>query len=221
MKNSLTRIPAEATLLLGVLVIFSGCDLAIQDTFEFKDELGPLVSFEDQTAWEWLQTQTTPTTDTALNGEKFDYLLQAVELAGLVDEYNQTATRDRTYLLLNNDAFVGDEGIINVVTGSTESNLANADVATLTALLRYHIVDAYVDQVPTLYEYGVDYKFQTLNPGADGEIYFRRDPRYNIDINESPLLPSSRIAAGVRNYNYVFKNGIGHHLADYVRNVPF
>ena len=221
MKNSLTQIPVGATWLLCLLITMASCDLELQDTFEFKGELGPLITFEDQTAWEWLQTQTTPTTDTVLAGDKFDYLLQAIELTGLVDEYNQTATRDRTYLLLNNNAFEGENDIIDVVTGSTDGDLANADVAMLKSLLQYHIVEAYIDQVPTLFEYGVDYKFQTLNPGEEGAIYFRRDERYRVDINESPQLPSTARDTRVYNHNYVFQNGIAHHLNSYVRNVPF
>ena len=60
--------------------------------------------------------------------------------------------------------------------------------------------------------------------GEDGRIVFRRDNRYRVDINRSPApLPSSATSQfeRVRNYNYVFNNGIGHSLNDPVRNQPY
>ena len=66
--------------------------------------------------------------------------------------------------------------------------------------------------------------FQTLIPGEDGVISMRRDDRYRIDINRAPApLPYSATTQWerVRNHNYVFNNGIGHFIADPVRNKPY
>ncbi|MGB5943945.1 MAG: hypothetical protein WBG71_13765, partial [Leeuwenhoekiella sp.] len=82
----------------------------------------------------------------------------------------------------------------------------------------------YIDQVPTLFEFGVQYLFQTRIPGEDGLIAFRRDERYRVDINTAPApLPTSATSQNetIRNYNYIFNNGIGHHLNDPVRNQPY
>lgn len=219
MKNILNLI-FKMGLLFSFLAAFTSCDLELQDTFEFNDELGPEITFDNQTVWEWLQTQKSPT-DTIMVDDKFDLLIQAIEMTGMIEEYNQTTTNERTYLLLNNAAFIGDNDIIEVVTGEQDGDLADADLRILKNLLSYHIVTSYVDQVPTLFEYGVDYQFQTLIPGEDGEIYFRRDERYAITVNGANQLPASARQVGVFNHNYVFQNGIGHHLNGYTRSIPF
>jgi len=150
----------------------------------------------------------------------------------MVEEYNNTSITDRTYLMLNNNAFTGNGDIIALVTGSAAVEpgatpaevLENADVEILRTILRYHIVTTYITQVPTLFEFNVNYVFQTLIPGDDGVIVMRRDDRYRIDINRAPApLPSTATSQfeRVRAHNYVFSNGIGHVLADPVRNQPY
>ena len=102
--------------------------------------------------------------------------------------------------------------------------MARADLETLKTVLQYHIVTTYVAQVPTLFEFDVNYIFQTLIPGDAGVIVMRRDNRYRIDINRAPApLPSTATSQWerVRNHNYVFSNGIGHFLNDPVRNQPY
>lgn len=102
--------------------------------------------------------------------------------------------------------------------------MARGDIEKLKTVLRYHIVTTYMAQVPTLAEYGVNYIFQTLIPGEDGIIVMRRDDRYRIDINRAPApLPSTATSQfeRVRAHNYVFQNGIGHIIADPVRNKPY
>ncbi|MGB3150491.1 MAG: hypothetical protein WBB27_07480, partial [Maribacter sp.] len=75
-----------------------------------------------------------------------------------------------------------------------------------------------------LIELDVNYEFQTLIPGEAGKIILRRDFRLFIDVNRSPApLPSTATSQNerLRNYNYVFNNGIGHSLNDPVRNQPY
>ena len=96
----------------------------------------------------------------------------------------------------------------------------------LRTLLKYHITLDYVQQVPTLAVEGTFYVFQTLIPGDDGLIAYRRDADWDIKVNERGApLPNSAFSGGwnenVRNHNYVFNNGIGHIINDPVRNQPY
>jgi len=156
--------------------------------------------------------------------------------ADMVDEFDQTNTTDRTYLLLNNNAFTGGGDVIAIVTGSDTIGVNATATETmervdtpeklekLRTVLKYHIISTYVDQVPTLEERDTWYLFQTLIPGEDGLIALSRDHLWRIDINKSGApLPATATSQGerVRNHNYIFNNGIGHHLADPVRNQPY
>lgn len=213
------------------LLLFTSCDLELQRGFDFQPDVDLTDPFADMTAWEWLQTKTTFNDEGGLIGEEFNYLVAAIQAAGMVEEYDGIEA-DRTYLLLNNNAFTGGGDIIQIVTGSAAIEegetpadvMARADIEKLKTVLRYHIVTSYVAQVPTLVEFGVNYIFQTLIPGEDGIIVMRRDNRYRIDINRAPApLPSTATSQfeRVRAHNYVFQNGIGHIIADPVRNKPY
>lgn len=221
-----------------VLVSLSGCDLDLNPTYDFNPELTLYDPFADGTAWEFLNSSDANRLNEEgdLDGSSFHYMVAAIKKAGFEDLYNQTETTDRTYLLLNNNAFTGGGDVIQIVTGSSTVNegetpdqvMERVDtpekLEKLRALLRYHIVTSYITQVPTLFEYEVDYIFQTLIPGDDGLIAFRRSTRWGITINfaEAPL-PTSATSQpeNVFNHNYIFNNGIGHHLGDPVRNQPY
>tara|TARA_R110002049_G_scaffold3340_3_gene25686 strand:+ start:6804 stop:7502 length:699 start_codon:yes stop_codon:yes gene_type:complete len=218
--------------MLAMCMLLVGCDLELNTGYDFDAELDLVDPFENLTAWEWIQTRTTLNEEGNLSGEEMNYLIEAIKVAGMIDEYNQTVTTDRTYLLLNNNAFTGGGDIIQIVTGSSDvpdgetpaQTMARADLDKLRTILNYHIVTTYINQVPVLFKFNVNYLFQTLIPGEDGLIAFRRDNRYRIDINHSTApLPSSATSQGerIRNYNYVFKNGIGHIIQDPVRNKPY
>jgi len=219
-------------LFFGLTLSFFSCDLALQKGIDFEPEVDLTDPFADLTAWEWLQTRNARNEDGGIIGEEFDYMVAAIQKAGMVEEYNNASITDRTYLLLNNNAFTGGGDVIDIVKGSPDiaegatpaEVIDSADVDILKRVLQYHIVTTYVAQVPTLFEYGVNYVFQTLIPGEDGIIVMRRDDRYRIDINRAPApLPSSATSQNerVRGHNYVFKNGIGHIIADPVRNKPY
>ncbi|MEM8510576.1 MAG: fasciclin domain-containing protein [Bacteroidota bacterium] len=218
------------------MTLLFGCDLDLQEGFVFN----PDVSFEDpfsnQTAWEFLTSDIVIgefDEDGDLIGDNFDYFIAAIEAAGFVDEYN-SSNDGRTFLMLNNNAFTGDGDVIELITGSPdvaegetpEQVIARADVDVIRLILQYHIITTYITQNDPLVEFNVNYEFQTLIPGEAGRIVFRRDDRLRVDINRSPApLPSSATGGGnnerIRNYNYVFNNGIGHSLNDPVRNQPY
>jgi hypothetical protein len=216
-------------------VAFASC-LPVQETFDFQPEIDAEDPFADGTAWDYIQSANELTIDGNLNGEQFNYLAAAIRKADMVEEYNQTATTDRTYLLLNNNAFTGSGDVIQLVTGSDTIGVNATPAETLErvdtpeklerlrTILRYHIIETYVAQVPTLEEFDVWYLFQTMIPGDDGLIALRRDFTWRIQINlDGAPLPATATSQGerVRNHNYIFNNGIGHHLADPVRNQPY
>ncbi|MFD1316411.1 fasciclin domain-containing protein [Namhaeicola litoreus] len=210
------------SLLVLFLIAMISCDLEIQEEFKFEAEIPVLQGFPDLTAWDWIQTRTTPgaTNPAEYAGEEFDYLIEAIQIAGMESEFS-SSDPNRTYILLNNNAFTGGGDILELVTGSSTGNLQDADVELLKRLLQYHIVTTYIAQNDPLKVYGTYYSFQTLLPGSDGEITFRRDERLRLYINDSPDLPSTRANENVLRHNYVFKDGIGHIIQDYVRKVPF
>jgi hypothetical protein len=225
-------------LVLCVSVIFTSCTLDLQDNFEFKQDLDTTDPHDTKTAWEFIQERTELTEeDTTYSFEELNYMIAAIKKAGFEDLYDQTATADRTYLLLNNAAFLrSGNNIVNIVTGSpvvgpdetAEEVMERVDtpekLETLRTLLKYHIVDAYVAQVPTLFETEVRYVFQTLIPGNDGLIVFSRNSRWSIQVNTAPApLPATATSRpeNVRRHNYVFNNGIGHFIHDLVQNKPY
>lgn len=239
----------KALLVIAIMGLMTNCDLELQDDFKFEPEVDLTDPFDDLTAWEWIQTKkTVPFVNddgetVVYDGELFDFFIAAIKAAGFENQFNDSNS-NRTYLLLNNNAFFGGGDIVDIITGSDsiiddngtpddetddriktpEEVMAGADIEKLRKILSYHIVTTYIAQVPTLREYGVDYIFQTLIPGEKGRIAFRRDERYRVSINNSSSpLPTSATSQNenVRGHNYVFKNGIGHIIADPVRYEPY
>lgn len=241
MKN---LISLKYTVICFFALLIAGCELGLQENFEFDPGEIATDPFVDMTAWEFIQTRDIKTVnaagDSVLNVEELNYMIAAIKRAGFEDLYNGS-NRDRTYIILTNGAFTGANGIIRIITGAAavqpgetpDEVMARANVDIIRNILRYHIVDAYIDQVPTLFLAGQWYIYQTLIEGDDGRIGFLRDERHNISINAqnpnaNPLFPPAPLPStatsrfiGVRNHNYVFKNGIGHMINAYVQNRPY
>ena len=216
-------------------VAFASC-LPIQENYDFQPEIDAEDPFADGTAWDYIQSANELNEEGNFDGEQFNFLAAAIRKADMIEEFNQTATSDRTYLLLNNNAFTGGGDVIALVTGSdtlgvnatAEDVMERVDtpekLERLRTILKYHIIETYVAQVPTLEEFDVWYLFQTMIPGEDGLIALSRDFTWRIQINKDGApLPATATSQGeqVRNHNYIFNNGIGHHIADPVRNQPY
>lgn len=200
-------------------ILFTGCDdLKIQKPFNYVPEKFEEVTFENQTMWEFLQTQksTTPTQDLF----KFDKMIEAIEYCGLVEEYNRPGDK-RTFLLLNNSAFTAASQINAALSGKTTTAVTALNKERLTTLLKYHIIESVVYQIPTLEVFLVDYFFQSLVPGDEGRVSMRRNERYSITVNASTSLPSTKKQVSVRTHNLRVKNGIGHVTNGYARYKPF
>ncbi|AUS06272.1 hypothetical protein C1A40_12815 [Tamlana carrageenivorans] len=260
-KEEIMKIYIKSLVIVGLLFVLSSCTLDVQEQFNFKPENTYADPFENLTAWEYIQSRTT--TDIAddlnrkvLNQEELDFMIAAIKHVGFEDLYSQTATR-RTYFLLNNNAFTGgnaDRDIIRAVTGTTQAPTArvNADslMATITepyqinrlkAILKYHIVEEEVQQVPKITIFDKDFIFNTLLPqvnidaatgqpsGLSSELApmaLRRDIEWEMEANNlsAPLIDTA-IQPGfnekIRSHNYVFNNGVGHYLNDTVRYYPY
>ncbi|MGB3150792.1 MAG: hypothetical protein WBB27_09015, partial [Maribacter sp.] len=138
--------------LASLSMILFGCDLDLQERFVFEPEIDLTDPFDDITAWEFFNLPQVNGLDEdgTLNGDKFDYLVAAIQAAGMVDEYN-TSNSGRTYLMLTNNSFIGEGDIIQLITGSEEvaegetpaEVMARADLDVLRLILQYHIITTY------------------------------------------------------------------------------
>lgn len=208
--------------LVVLLSMATSCELKIQKPFEFVPDVANIATYENQTVWEWLQTQKSPTGSTAVDQFKFDYLIQAIEYTGLIDEFNRKGDR-RTFFLLNNNAFDDAGEILQTLTGSLTGPVTRADKVRLTNVLKYHIVNEYIEQNNPLKVYAADYFFQTLNEGDNGKMLLRRDELFRVSVNSAtvPPLTATRRGTTVRTHNLRYANGIAYVVNDYTRNVAF
>lgn len=211
MNTNLIKTAGAGLLLLCLALITNGCDLAVQEPFEFDPEIAPQQTF-DMTALEWIRSNP---------NDEFNYLDSAITITGLEAEYS-TNSDQRTFLLLKDRAFTDGGEILQQLGGSRTAIMANLDVDRLRTVLRYHIIDEYVtngfDQLAVLY---TDYIFQTLVPGEAGRISVNRDDRFRLRINNSPDLSGTKKGALLGNHNYIFTNGVAHLSNDSFRNEPF
>ena len=207
--------------IIAILMISCG-DLKIQEKFVFQPGIPELATFKDQTAWEFIQKQTTPAGTAVLAANKFDNMITLIKVAGLEEEYNKNI-ENRTYLLLNNAAFTGAGRINALLTGVTlgTGDLTKVDKVRAANLLKYHIIDAYVNQTTSLPISFINYDFKTLLEGISGVMKIQRSERYAITINNSAELPTTRRTTSVTLHNYQFKNGIGHVISSYVGITAF
>jgi len=155
-----------------MLTIYS-CDLALQENFEFVPEVDLSNPYDEISALDFIQSRIFLTDKGNLDGDELDYMAAAIKRVGMESKYSGSDT-SRTYLLLNNSAFTGGGDIVDIVTGSPEvmegespdEVMARVDVDILRTVLEYHIVTSFVAQVPTLFEFGVNYifYFSDFNP---------------------------------------------------------
>ena len=213
-------------LLMSIMSItFTSCgDLELQKLVDFQPGAISSKNYNDVIAWDFIQQQTSPVGTVPL-ANKLDFMITLIKIAGLEEEYKKSNT-DRTFLFLPNSAFTGVGRINALLTGvvAGTGDLTKVDKVRAANLLKYHIIQAYVDQKDALPIYGVNYTFQTLLDGPNGIIGFQRDSRYGITINTSLELPSTKRAITASNNvlaNYQFKNGIGHIIATYIGLTPF
>ena len=222
MKNTVQKYTFNLLIIMG-LCLLASCNLKLQEPFQFVPEAPAFTTFKDQTAWDWVQKEKTSDTAKVFATNKFDYLIEAVKLTGLEAEYSK-AGDNRTFILLNNTAFTGTGKILQLITGSATGKLTpitDANKVRLTNLLKYHILDAYVDQVKALPIFSAQYEFKTLGTEPNNIMTISRNERYSLTINSSPNLPTTKRTFGVLRHNYIFGNGIGHIVDNYAAITPF
>ena len=121
-----------------MVATFSSCSLDVQEQFNYKGETySEEDPFENMTAWAYIQSRASTTPRDAsnkfklqsntnilnYNGDELDLMIAAIKAVGYEDLYNQTASSGRTYLLLNNNAFTGNNSTRDIVRAITGSQL--------------------------------------------------------------------------------------------------
>ena len=205
-----------------ISITFTSCgDLGLQKLVDFQPGAISSNNYNDVIVWDFIQQQTSPVGTVPL-ANKLDYMITLIKVAGLEEEYKKSNT-DRTFLLLNNSAFTGTGRINALLTGvvAGTGDLTKVDKTRAANLLKYHIINAYVNQNTSVPIYAVNYDFNTLLDGPNGLIKIQRNERYSLTINNSLDLPATKKSTGVTLHNYQFKNGIGHILSAYVGLTAF
>lgn len=211
LKNKDMKTYLKIMLVACFIAAFSSCTLGVQEQFDYKGETYINTDpFDTMTAWDYIQTRKSNSIRDSQNrfrlvsntnvygasGDELDLLIAAIKRVGYEDLYKQTATKGRTYLLLNNNAFTGntDRDVVKAVTGTQLGDNALIEPETyfdkytpaqlnqLKAILKYHIVSDYVAQVPTIPTYGVEVGFKTLLP------------KVNVDAVGLPISLSSEFS---------------------------
>tara|TARA_R110002049_G_scaffold186379_3_gene354677 strand:+ start:4699 stop:5346 length:648 start_codon:yes stop_codon:yes gene_type:complete len=205
-----------------------GCELQPQERFTFNPQTPEQFTFGETTPWEWLQTNPK---------EEFTYMIEAIKLAGLQDEYSNK-TDKRTYFLIKDLGFTKFNGIFrreyDYLNDGALTPLQNLNTAVdtpekitkLRNILMYHILPKYVDQGPdNLFTLDFNYEFPTLSPDPNNKIMtINRDWNYTMRINEDPNLGTgSKINTDTKLHNYIFSNGnsVAHLTEGYARVEPF
>ncbi|TXD67590.1 fasciclin domain-containing protein [Polaribacter glomeratus] len=189
-------------LLICTTLVFTGCDLEVQESFVFDPQTKPQFTFGATTPWEWLQTNP--------KGE-YSYMIKAIKHAGLEAEFSNT-TDKRTYFLLKDSGW-SDASKVNTVLnrefGSQTILIEDTDPVKLRNILMYYILPVYVDQGPgNLKTLDAFYEFKTLSSDP-GNTYLTldRDWNYSIGINYAPGLSPNALGTRCKLHNYIFSNG--------------
>lgn len=204
-------------LLICTASIFTGCDLEVQEKFEFDPETEPQFTFGATTPWEWIKTNP---------GGEYNYLRAAIIHAGLEEEFSNT-TDKRTYFFVKDEGWSSERAntILNKEFGSQNILIEDTDPVKLRSILRYYILSTYVDQGPdNLFTLDAHYEFKTLSPDPiNNKMTLRRDWNYVIGLNYSPDLPAETIATSSQLHNYIFSNGnsVAHIIVTCTRLAPF
>jgi len=202
------------------VLIFSSCDLEIQDAFEFKNVDNDQYTFEETTAWEWLQTNP--------NAE-FDYMIECIKVTELEDEYN-SANLKRTFFLIKDAGFTSGSGVFKKEFGisapSVENikNLSESDIQKLKNVLEYNILGEYLEQnskkiLKTL----IPYRFNTLSEDPNNSyIEIHSTNEYLLRMNFYGR-NSNKLYQEVKLHNYIFSNGnaVAHITEGHIRLAPF
>ncbi|MFY0606449.1 MAG: fasciclin domain-containing protein [Cyclobacteriaceae bacterium] len=219
---------------VGVIFLVTvSCDLGLQTEWEYvKEPLGNVPT--GMTAFEWITMINQDTTyNTNDSTAQFSYLLEAIEMTGMQDVFNDPNSQ-KTFFLLRNGAWNGGGQLLAHMTGSADYPLDSIDdINRLKAVLNYHILpDDVIDQSGTIPRSDFHFYYQTMIPGDTGIVEINQRLwnaqirlNQNVDKIGSPdiasSMPGSAKGASVSLHNYRFTNGVGHQMNAYVRYQPF
>lgn len=195
-------------ILAFLLLTVTGCDLAIQEQFDFEEGIGE-IPIQAATALDYIQQDPR---------NLFTNLGEAIALLGMDDEYRAA---DRTHFLLMDDAWTEGNGIFNEILGNPEASVADIVTAEdrdlLRRILTYHMIEGEVIQV-SLPEFDTQFSFRTMLPGANGEMVIHRQfSEWNMSINNNDnnkptrqLAPGGSKKADIKFHNILFENSTSH-----------
>ncbi|AWW32855.1 hypothetical protein DN752_23440 [Echinicola strongylocentroti] len=218
-------------IVVGAMMLFAAsCDLALQEKWEYVPE--PFGNRPTgMTAYDWMLMINGDTTYNDDDGlPQFQFMLDAIERAGVFELYNNPDAQ-QTYFLLRNSAFNGGGQLIANMTGDSENPLDSISPDRLAHALKYHIIDETMSQTD-IPKNDFHLYYQSLIPGDTGVVeinkrLFNQEIRINASIarvgggTTPTTMPSSSKGATVVLHNFIFTNGIGHQLNGYVRYQPF
>ena len=202
------------------VLIFSSCDLEIQDAFDFKNIDDEQYTFEETTAWEWLQTNP---------NNQFDYMIECIKVTGLVDEYN-SANLKRTFFLILDIGFTSGSGVFKKEFGNSVpdideiEDLSESDIQKLKNILKYNILGEYLEQnSKKILKTETPDRVNTLSEDPNNsyiEIHSTQERYMRMNFYGRN---SNKLYQDVRLHNYIFSNGnaVAHITEGHMRLVPF
>lgn len=199
--NNINKSKAHLIIVLVLMQVMSGCDLELQDNFEYVGNPIEIPTF-DMTVYEYVKSNP---------DSLFDHLSVAIDYADMQSHFESS---ERTYFLLPDNTWEGSGGIIAVLGGTTVEDIP---VERLRKLLLYHTIDEWVDQ-ETLPTISTEYFYQTMLEGDHGIMVIEREEiRFRLDINNSRSVPDGTLSTRVDRHNYRFSNGVAHLLRNFLR----
>lgn len=201
-----------------------GCNLGIQDSYNFVPSYESAHTFGEQTAWEWLSAP--PNNEDKATNEELNYMKASIELTGLIDLYNNKSAK-RTFFMITDAGF---DGVLNELSIQysleqlqDKNDILTKDIVKLRNILKYHIIDTYIDQGEDEIT-GIDasYYFDTLSEDPNnGTIEISKAWYLDIIINTTDVANRRKVV--VDKHNFVFSNGntIAHMINSYARRDAF
>lgn len=226
-----TRVSPKFRILatLFIMMFLASCDLELQTPFKFDSSIETPETFGDKTALQWMKDEK------EASGE-YAYILEAIELTGMEEEYLSSTIR-KTLFLIRDEGFTANKGILRREFGIPKDDVDTYDLEQfrnlisddlnknkLKNILRYHIINTYVDQSKDEIEFAdTAYTFTTTSGDkSNNTIEISKSWELDMSLNFYKN-PDTAYKQGIKQHNYVFSNGstVAHIIDGYARNDLF